>query len=683
MPIMSSDASFAANLRGSRGLLTIEAETAVPPLSTTRFDELKATNQLPSPSGVALAILRLVENEKSTIQEITQVLMSDPALCGRLLKIANSSFSGRARPASSVKDAYSQLGGRLVRNVALSFSLLSQYERGTCKAFDYPAFWSHSLAMGVSAQAGAHHTGGIVSSEAFTCGLLAQVGTLAFVTIYPDAYAEIIELVRTESNLPQRAAKIRAAERERFATDHVELGAAMLRDWGLPETFIVAIERMDSPKLPAMPNAERVQTLIRLLRMASRMADVCLATEAERSHRMFDLLAVAQETKIETKVLLALCDRVVAEWRDWGKILQVETKALPPFEELAESAKAAAKAAEKVQLADSTANSAVSASAAARLSIVVVDDEPAALQTLTKYLASAGHTVYPAKSGQEALGLVVERNPQLVITDWQMPGMDGIALTKALRQTKMGRQLYIIMLGGSADEDAQIRAFEAGADDYIVKSTRPKLVDVRLGACARVVSLQEEMRRDKEDLHRYMKDLGVANRKLQNAALTDPLTGLYNRRFCLERLEQEWAESVQTGKSLACLLIDIDHFKRVNDTYGHDVGDHVLVSTAGVLQAKLRSSDVACRLGGEEFLVIGSSMDRETALACAERLRADVEAQTIRIANAHLRVTLSIGVSLRRPTMAASAELIKSADEAVYLAKANGRNQVRIGTLAC
>jgi two-component system, cell cycle response regulator len=646
----------------------------VPPLSTTRFDELKATNQLPSPSGVALAILRLVENEKSTIQEITQVLMSDPALCGRLLKIANSSFSGRARPASSVKDAYSQLGGRLVRNVALSFSLLSQYERGVCKAFDYAGFWSHSLAMGVAAQAGAHHTGGIVSSEAFTCGLLAQVGTLAFVTIYPDAYGEILEAVRNETNVQQRADKLRAAERERFATDHVELGAAMLRDWGLPETFIVAIEHMDSPKLPTIPNAERVQTLIRLLRMASRMADVCLASDVDRSYRMFDLLAVAQETKIDTKILLALCDRVVTEWRDWGKILQVETKALPPFSELAESAKAAK---QKEELVDSGVG------AAPRLSIVVVDDEAAPLQTLTKYLTGAGHAVYPAKSGQEALQVVVERNPQLVITDWQMPGMDGIALTRALRQTKMGRQLYIIMRGGNADEESQIRAFEAGADDYMLKSSRPLLVDARLRGCARVVQLQEETRRDKEELRKYMKDLGIANRMLQTAALTDPLTGLYNRRFCLERLEQEWAESVQTGKSLACLLIDIDHFKRVNDTYGHDVGDHVLVSTAGVLQAKLRGSDVACRLGGEEFLVIGSNMDRENALACAERLRADVEAQTIKIANAQLRVTLSIGVSLRKPSMAASAELIKSADEAVYVAKANGRNQVRLGAVPC
>jgi diguanylate cyclase (GGDEF)-like protein len=638
---------------------------------------LKATNQLPSPSGVALAILRLVENEKSTIQEITQVLMSDPALCGRLLKIANSSFSGRARPASSVKDAYSQLGGRMVRNVALSFSLLSQYERGACQEFDYPAFWSHSLAMGVAAQAAAHHTGGIVSSEAFTCGLLSQVGRLAFVTIYPDGYGEILKAIREEADLENRLVKLRATERKSFATDHIELGAAMLRDWGLPETFIVAIEHMDNSKLPTMPNADRVQTLVQLLRTASRMADVCLASDADRPHRMFDLLAVAKETKIETKVLLAICDRVVAEWRDWGKILQVETKALPPFAELAEKARAAEKAAEKASLGGPGDE------AAPQLDIVAVDDDAAALQTLTRYLAAAGHTVYPAKNGQEALRLVVERNPQLVLTDWQMPGMDGLALTKALRQTKMGRQLYIILLGGSSDEDAQIRAFEAGADDYLVKSTRQTLIDARLRACTRVVQLQDEIRRDKEDVRRYMKDLGVANRKLQTAALTDPLTGLYNRRFCLERLEQEWVQSVQTGNALACLLIDIDHFKRVNDTFGHDVGDHVLVSTAGVLQAKLRASDVACRIGGEEFLVIGSPMDRETALACAERLRADVEAQTIKIAGSQLRITLSIGVSLRKPTMAASAELIKTADEAVYAAKANGRNQVRIGALAC
>jgi PleD family two-component response regulator len=341
----------------------------------------------------------------------------------------------------------------------------------------------------------------------------------------------------------------------------------------LPEIFIVAIEHMDSPKLPTVSNADRMTTLVRLLRMASRMADVCLAKEEERPHRMFDLLAVTQEAGIEQKVLLGLCDRVVAEWRDWGKILQVETKALPPFAELADNASP------PMQMVESGDG------CATRLSIVCVDDDPASLQSLVKYLSGAGHTVFQAASGEEALRFVVEENPQLVLTDLQMPGMDGIALTKALRKTKMGRQLYIITLGASADEETQIRAFQAGADDYMIKSSRPTLVDARLRACGRVVLLQEEIRKDKDDLRRYMKELGIANRKLQTAAHTDPLTGLYNRRFCLERLEQAWKESIERNNPLACLLIDIDHFKKVNDTFGHDVGDHVLVSSDGVLQA--------------------------------------------------------------------------------------------------
>jgi len=204
----------------------------VPPLSTTRFDELKATNQLPSPTGVALAILRLAESEKSTAQDITRVLQSDPAVCGRLLKITNSAFSGHARPVTSVREAVIQLGVRMVRNVALSFSLVSQHDRGACSAFDYAGFWSHSLAMGVAAQAGAHHTGEIPPQEAFTCGLLAQVGRLALASIYPTANKEILDHIGKGG--PN---ELRALERASLDTDHNELTVAMLRDWGLPDVY--------------------------------------------------------------------------------------------------------------------------------------------------------------------------------------------------------------------------------------------------------------------------------------------------------------------------------------------------------------------------------------------------------------------------------------------------------------
>lgn len=639
----------------------------MPPLFSTRFDELKATNQLPSPTGVALAILRLAESENSTAQEIAHVLQSDPALCGRLLKITNSAFSGRARPVTSVCEAVMQLGVRMVRNIALSFSLVSQHQRGACREFDYAGFWSHSLAMGVAAQAGAHQIGGMPPQEAFTCGLLAQVGRLALASIYPAAYKEILAGIGKGG-----LAELRTLERASLATDHNELTVAMLKDWGLPEVYALAVERHEDLDSVSLSTGDRALALARLLRMASRMADVCLCPSTERSDRVRELSSAGEEAGIDAATLLTLCDRVVGEWQEWGRIFQVETRAVPPLGELAERARAFR--AQPVVPEEATED----ATPESRLTIVAVDDDAVGLHVLTRQLIKAGHTVHAAESGEEAFRLVVEFNPQLVITDCQMPGMDGKALIKALRQTKMGRQLYVIMLTGSEHDDTQVQAFEVGADDYVVKPLRPRLLAARLQACTRVVQLQEEIRRDKAELHRFMEELGVANRKLQKAAMTDALTGVHNRRFALERLEQEWTEATGTGQPLACFVCDIDHFKRVNDTHGHDIGDRVLQATADVLRTKLRPRDVACRLGGEEFVVIGTGMSREVALVCAERLRAHVEAQAIEAPMGVVRVTMSIGVAVRRASMKSWTELLKSADEAVYAAKAGGRNQVRL-----
>jgi HD-like signal output (HDOD) protein len=159
---------------------------------TTRFDELKAANQLPSPTGVALAILRLGESETPSAQDIARILQTDPALSGRVLKIANSVSGGRARAIGSVREAVTHLGIRLVRHIALGFSLVSQYGHGACRSFDHAGFWSRSLATGVAAQAVSYFTGRIPPAEAFTCGLLAQVGRLALASIYPDGYAEVL-----------------------------------------------------------------------------------------------------------------------------------------------------------------------------------------------------------------------------------------------------------------------------------------------------------------------------------------------------------------------------------------------------------------------------------------------------------------------------------------------------------
>ena len=232
------------------------------------------------------------------------------------------------------------------------------------------------------------------------------------------------------------------------------------------------------------------------------------------------------------------------------------------------------------------------------------------------------------------------------------------------------------MLTANGHDEHQVAAFEAGADDFIVKPVRPRLLEARLRACARVILLQSEVSRDKQELRRCMAELGVANRKLQQAALADALTGLYNRRYALDRLDQEWADATRSGLPLTCMVLDLDFFKRINDTYGHDVGDQVLKETAALLRTALRQGDVVCRLGGEEFVILGPGLDAHTGQACAERIRAAVAAQRIRSADAEVRVTASIGVAVRTAGTEGPAGLLKAADEACYAAKHAGRNRV-------
>ncbi|HEX5270421.1 MAG TPA: HDOD domain-containing protein, partial [Gemmataceae bacterium] len=482
---------------------------------TTRFDELKATNQLPSPTGVALEILRLAGSEKATAHDIAHAVQSDPALAGRILKIANSAVAGRSRPVASVREAVTHLGVRLVRNVALGFSLVSQSGRGGCHDFDYRTFWSASLATGVAAQALARHGHVIAPAEAFTCGLLAQVGRLALASIYPDAYGEILSAADRHD-----PADLCRRERERFATDHTELTGALLADWGLPVVCAEAAEHHERPDGPDVPEGDRLRHLTRMLNLASQMAAVCVSPDDGRSEHVLGLFDAGEAVGLPAPALLGLCDEVVGEWQDWGRLLQVDTHAVPPFAELVRQAREAARRqppgeAELETPAEPAAEA--EAQTATPLVAVVADDDPIERRLVTRHLEKAGHVVHVATDGAEALRLALDVNPQLVITDRAMPVMDGTALVKALRQTKMGRQFYVIMLTGSEEDESQVEAFEAGADDYMVKPFRPRLLAARLRACVRVIGLQEEVRHDKEELRRCMAELGVANRKLQQA----------------------------------------------------------------------------------------------------------------------------------------------------------------------
>ncbi|MBI3141053.1 MAG: diguanylate cyclase [Rhodocyclales bacterium] len=629
------------------------------PIDISKFQQLKASGNLPSPKGVALAILRLTQKEDASMAELARIVKSDPAFVGRLIKAANSVNVNPGRPIVSVQDALLVLGMPAVRSLALSFSLLSQYKQGACDGFDYQRFWSGALACALGLQALTLRIHAARAEESFSIGLLARIGELALATMFPEQYSRVLSEAGGD-----RGARLIELEQGRFAMNHRELTAAMLADWGLPKIFSDPVFHHEEPDYAGFAQGGRESALLLSLALSRAIAEVCLAADEGRAQHLPCLFALGSRLSIEEEELTLLCDGVVRQWREWAATLNVVSQPLPSFEELAKVQPAPAAA------AGETPDSATS------LRVLVVEGEAAVRGTLRAVLEREGYQVFEAADGQEGLRAALDYQPHMMVVDCMIPDMDGLALTRSLRETRLGRGVYILVMTGVVDEAKLVAAFESGVDDYIAKPVSLPLLGARLRAGQRVVRMQQEIERDREDIRRFAAELAISNRRLQEAALTDALTGFPNRRYAMERLQQEWSATTRSNRPLACMVIDLDQFKQVNDTYGHDVGDTYLKQTAQAVRKGLRVQDVVCRTGGDEFLVICPDTDLPAALVCAERMRHSVESTPVKAGLLQLKATMSVGVAVREPAMTDAETLIKRADQGVYLAKQRGRNRV-------
>jgi diguanylate cyclase (GGDEF)-like protein len=254
--------------------------------------------------------------------------------------------------------------------------------------------------------------------------------------------------------------------------------------------------------------------------------------------------------------------------------------------------------------------------------------------------------------------------------------MDGLELSRALRATEWGRNVYIFMLTGMASQEDLVHAYEAGVDEYVTKPINILAMQARLRAAARFVQLQLEWEDNRAQLKQFASELAIANRRLEQVALTDALTGLCNRRAAMELLGQAWSAATRNDTPLSVMIIDIDHFKRINDRYGHATGDQALREVAAALRGAARREDGLCRIGGEEFLVICQHADTQAALNSAERLRHTIEELVIQAADAPIRASVSIGVARKEAGAKDPDALVGAADKALYAAKEQGRNRV-------
>ena len=630
------------------------------PMDISKFEKLKALGNLPSPKGVALAIMRLTQKEDASMAELARIIKSDPAFAGRLIKAANSVNANPGRPVVSVQETLVVLGMPAVRNLALGFSLLSQYKAGVCKGFDYANFWTASLACGIALQALTSRTRAAQPEEAFSVGLLARVGELALATLYAEEYADVLRSAAKSLQIDQVA-----LESERFAINHRDLAADMLADWGLPRIYCAAVRAHESCDAAGFNEDSREYRLTQSLALSRLIADVCTAAESERAALMPRLFELGARLSIERDELTPLCDNAVREWREWASILGVAAPKVSGFDELARSCSAQA-----------VVEAAQPAEMPARLRVLVVDDDRSIRLALRAMLEADGYEVAEAADGEEGLRAVLETQPHMLVTDRLMPRLGGMEMTKTLRGTQLGRDMYILMLTSLDEEDRLVEGFQVGVDDYLAKPLNQRMLLARLRAGQRIVRLLEERARDREEVRRFAAELSISNRRLEEMALTDVLTSLPNRRHAMDRFEQEWAASTRSKRPLACLVIDLDQFKQVNDAHGHDVGDAYLQQVASAIRAAVRTHDVVCRTGGDEFQVICPDTSLPAALACAERIRAAVERTQVEVGSLSLQACVSAGVAVREESMPNVDALIKRADEGVYLAKQQGRNRV-------
>lgn len=619
---------------------------------------IKASPDLPSPSEAASRIVRLTQAEDVSLAQIEQAVRTDPAFVARLIKLANSvGIAGVGRPVVAVKDALMVLGLPAVRGLALGFSLVDVYRQGSCPLFDFKFFWARSLAVASAFQAIAQKTRVAPPDEAFSVGLLANIGQLALAAVFPENYAQIL----AHSELDQENSLL-DRERTRFGFNRWELSAELLSDWGLPKVYVEPV-RMQQGGSDELSNiGTRPYLLTHSLTLAAVIAEMILLPSHRMPQYVTELYRHGARVSLEAEEIIAIGKRVAEEWGQWAELFRLPTDEVADFSWVEQ---AAADARELAQIPRKESSS---------LRILLVDDERTSRTILSKILQDAGYKVIEVADGKQALAAVAEQRPDIVVTDWLMPGMDGIEMIRQLRQTRAGNSLYVIIITAQTEEDHLVQAFDVGTDDFISKPIKPRVLLSRMKAGERIIRLQREAERHHEELRNIATELSASNRRLQELSVTDVLTGCPNRRYALERLQQEWSAASRRDTPLSCLIIDIDWFKQINDLYGHDQGDEVLKEIAAALRTGVRAQDVVCRVGGDEFWVICPDADMEAATACAERLCQAVD--KLKIRGGKIKCSISVGATERLPDMTGPQALIESADRNLYRAKREGRGRV-------
>lgn len=494
--------------------------------------ELIGTNiSLPSPPAVAAQILNTVQKDKTGMKELADIIATDPALTGKMLQIANSGFYALSSKVTNIDRALSVLGTNLIKNIALSFVIATDFHDKGRDDFDFDGYWRNSVTAAVSAELLIQQLG-IKDEDIFVTALLHNIGMLV---IYQQKRNEYLKLIE-DRHLRQN--QLTQSEKNLFSFDHQQVGSVTVENWGLPRHITEPISYHHNPE----DAAEEFQETAYLLHFADRMAGIYTENECAEQVRLLQK-DLAQHYSLSPEQIRTLLDLVVEKSIGILKTFEIDPGNMKPYSQMLQEA-------------------------------------------------------------NEELGRLNLSYEQLVI----------------------------------------------------------------------------ELKEAKEKSERLAKELIDANLRLNDLVNTDGLTGLYNHRYFQDQLKKELDRSARYKSPVSLILFDIDHFKKVNDTYGHPAGDQVLINIAKAINQTIRPSDILARYGGEEFAVILPETNISGVKVFAARLRRCVEGLITYYESEKIKVTISVGGTTFDPEQPEVTKevLFRTADRGLYMSKDNGRNQVTI-----
>jgi len=511
-------------------------------LSEAALSSILGSKDLPTLPIIASKLLVLTAQEDTTLNDIAELISQDMGLSSKILRVANSAFYSFPQQIASINQAVSILGLNAVRSLVLSFSFLSLGNKKTKSRFDFQRFWERSLVEAVGTKLILEQVPNADTEEAFTCGLLQNIGQLIFASTLPTQYDQILDALEKDGPQEDTAGEDQnQLEIQMMGITHTELGYEVAKRWGLPESLLLPIKFHHQPKSYDGKN-QKYKLYIRAAHLAGLLAKIFYSSTPEVFHKQF---------RNEAKTLLQL------------KVLGVNTV------------------------------------------LKMID------QTIDQSAKFFGIQISPVKSVAEILQ---EANLRLSLIN--------------LSYEEMNREL--------------------------IKS--------------------------KMELEKLTEELAQKNRLLENLANLDGLTEINNHRFFQIFLDAEINRCIRKDRSLSLLLADIDHFKKFNDTYGHQTGDFILKEFSRITKEVIREYDLIARYGGEEFVFVLPETDEEGAATVAEKIRRTVEDHSFDDGDQDYHVTISIGVACAQPAKGefAKNDFINAADEALYEAKHNGRNRIAL-----